>query len=71
MRSRPALGAGLFGLNVSEKLVRIRPGINHAMRCHSHALRATTHGVAATPVRCSSGAYAAGRTTLGLQCIQC
>jgi hypothetical protein len=28
----PALGACLFGLNVSEKLVRIRPLIVHPMR---------------------------------------
>ena len=29
----PALGAGFFGLNVSEKLIRIRPVVVHVMRC--------------------------------------
>jgi hypothetical protein len=35
----PALGAGFFGLNVSEKLIRIRPVIVHPMRCAQILMR--------------------------------
>jgi hypothetical protein len=41
-----ALGAGLFGLNVSEKLVWIRPRVVHLMRC-AQLLRGIAQG--ATP----------------------
>jgi hypothetical protein len=35
----PALGAGLFGLNVSEKLIWIRSVIDHPMRCAQILMR--------------------------------